>query len=77
MKNKEIKGSLTLGLPSYNSTGCFMGYLMGLWQVIFESGDKHLSKLVPRSLNGGIHFEMLDSTVPLYFLKCFKFKQPF
>ena len=62
MKNHEIKLSFTLEAP--NRRGYFMGYQMGLWQIIFKQGDKHLSKLLPRSLYGSIHFLLLLSAQP-------------
>ena len=46
MKNQEIK----------HRSGYFMGYLMGFWQIIIKYEDKNLSKLLRRSLYGGIHF---------------------
>ena len=52
MKNQVLQ----LDPHFINRWGYFMGYLMGLWQIIFKQGDKHLSKLLPGYLYGGIPF---------------------
>ena len=55
MKNQQIK-VLNLNPHFINRwVSYFMEYLMDIWQIIFKQGDKHLSKLFPRSFYGGIH----------------------
>ena len=54
MKNQEIKGSLNLD-PHFINKWVFNAIFDFFWQIIFKQGDKHLYKLLHRSLYGGIH----------------------
>ena len=55
MNNQKVKGNFTLDPNFGNRWRYFMGFLMGLWWVIFKFGEKYLSKLPP-PLYGVIHF---------------------